>query len=130
MDKIQPPTSPLSQPYWDACKKGKLKMQQCVACGRFQFYPRIICSICSGDSLEWVTVSGNGTVASFTTIARAVSKAYEAPYVVALIDLDEGPRMMSSISDSGVNDLKVGSRVRVTFEEWSKDIMMPVFRIV
>ena len=75
-------------------------------------------------------VSGKGTIASFTIVARAVSKAYQSPYVIALVDLDEGPRMMSSIVDFADKTIKIGSRVSVAFEQWSEEITMPVFRIL
>ena len=130
MDKIQPIATPLSQPYWDGCKQGLLRLQYCPECRRYQFYPRILCSSCARSDLQWVDVSGKGTIASFTIVARAVSKAYQSPYVIALVDLDEGPRMMSSIVDIADKTIKIGSRVSVAFEQWSDEITMPVFRIL
>jgi uncharacterized OB-fold protein len=69
-------------------------------------------------------------VASFTIVRRAVSQAYDAPYVLALIDLAEGPRMMSQVIDVDIDTMTVGIEVSVAFEAWSDDIDMPVFRPV
>ena len=130
MDKIEPSVNPLSQPYWDGCKQGLLRLQYCPKCRRYQFYPRILCSSCAQSGLEWVDVCGRGTIASFTIVARPVSKAYQSPYIIALVDLDEGPRMMSSIVDIADKTVKIGLKVSVAFEQWSEEITMPVFQII
>jgi len=74
-------------------------------------------------------VSGKGTIASYTVVRRAVSEAFTAPYVIALIDLVEGPRMMSQIVDTEPEALAVGQTVSVAFEAWSEDIKLPVFKL-
>jgi uncharacterized OB-fold protein len=130
MTRILPRPTALSQPYWDGCREGVLRLQQCADCARFQFYPRCICSHCAGTRLEWQTVSGRGVLASYTVVQRGISAAYPAPYVVALIDLAEGPRMMSSVIGAAPEELQVGAAVEVNFAEWSPDIDMPVFRLI
>jgi uncharacterized OB-fold protein len=74
-------------------------------------------------------VRGEGTIASYTVVRRAVSEAFTAPYVIALIDLAEGPRMMSQIVDTEPEALAVGQTVSVEFEEWSDGIKLPVFKL-
>ena len=74
-------------------------------------------------------MSGKGTIASYTVVRRAVSEAFTAPYVIALIDLVEGPRMMSQIVDTEPEALAVGQTVSVAFEAWSEDIKLPVFKL-
>jgi len=74
-------------------------------------------------------VSGKGTIASYTVVRRAVSEAFTAPYVIALIDLVEGPRMMSQIVDTEPEALAVGQTLSVAFEAWSEDIKLPVFKL-
>jgi uncharacterized OB-fold protein len=74
-------------------------------------------------------VSGKGTIVSYTVVRRAVSEAFTAPYVIALIDLVEGPRMMSQIVDTEPEALAVGQSVSVAFEAWSDDIKLPVFKL-
>ena len=129
MDKTLPPLTPLAMPYFDGCKAGVLRLQQCTKCQKFQFYPRTICSHCTSEKLQWQDASGTGVIASFTVVRKGVSAAYEAPYVVALIDLAEGPRLMSTLIDVEPEDVAIGLPVRVDFALWSEDISMPVFRL-
>jgi uncharacterized OB-fold protein len=127
--RILPSPTPLSEPYWQGCRDGVLRLQHCTGCGRYQFYPRNLCSHCSGRELAWRDASGRGRVATFTVVRRGVSPAYEAPYIVALIDLAEGPRMMSWLVDTEPEDVVIGAPVTVDFEAWSDDVSMPVFRL-
>lgn len=125
--RILPPDTALSRPYWEGCRAGELRLQRCSACERFQFYPRIVCSHCGADELQWRPVSGRGTIASFTVVRRGISPAYTAPYVVALIDLVEGPRMMSAVVGCEHGEICTGAAVAVRFESWGGDTVMPVF---
>ena len=129
--KIQPRPTAVSEPYWAGCREGELRLQNCQSCRSTQFYPRLMCASCGSRDLAWVTASGVGRIASFTVVRRGVSAAYEAPYVVALVDLAEGPRMMSQISNCDADDprLEIGAAVEVEFREWSSDVTMPVFRL-
>lgn len=130
MTRTLPPLSALAEPYFEGARNGRLCLQQCRQCQQHQFYPRVICSHCGGSELDWSTASGRGVIASFTVVRRAISEAYEAPYVVALIDLEEGPRMMSSLVEADPDTVAIGDAVAVSFAEWSEDITMPVFKIV
>jgi uncharacterized OB-fold protein len=126
-EKILPRVTPLTQPFWDGCLAGELRMQHCAQCNDYQYYPRSICSRCGGKELGWDTVSGKGIIASFTIVRRAISGAYTAPYVVALVDLVEGPRMMSMIVDEITDQIAVGAAVTVRFDAWGDGLKMPVF---
>ncbi len=127
--KILPPETELSRPFREGCRAGELRLQCCDACGRFQFYPRIICSHCGDHRLAWRVVSGRGRIASFTIVRRGISEAYPAPYVVVLVDLEEGPRMMSCIVDCDPESVAVGQAVAVRFEPWGADHVLPVFSL-
>ncbi len=127
--KILPPETALSKPFWDGCRAGELKLQYCAACGRYQFYPRIVCGHCHAPEPGWRRVSGRGSIASFTVVRRGLSPAYQAPYVVALVDLAEGPRMMSAISGCEPGAVRVGAPVAVRFETWGADCAVPVFQL-
>jgi uncharacterized OB-fold protein len=129
MTRILPRPTALSQPYWDGCREGVLRLQRCADCSRFQFYPRTVCCHCGGSQLHWQAACGRGVLASFTTVERGISASYPAPYVVALVDLEEGPRMMSQIIDPVPARLRIGAPVEVAFEAWSEDIILPVFRL-
>jgi uncharacterized protein len=116
-----------TQPFWDGAKRGELLIQRCTACDRRQFYPRQRCVRCGGE-VEWVQASGNGRVYSYTVIHRAANEAFASlvPYVVALVDLAEGPRMMSRLRVSP-EAVRIGLDVRVAFERLADDVTLPVF---
>jgi len=119
-----------SEFYWAAARRHALMLQQCDECGRFRFYPRAICPFCLSEKLQWRQVSGRGVIYSFTVIYRPPSPAFhdQVPYVLALIDLPEGVRMMSNIIGCHPKDVYVGMPVVVTFEEVSDEITLPKFR--
>lgn len=127
VQKLLPPHTELSRPFWEGCERGELRVQACQDCGRKQFYPRIFCVNCGSRNLRWEAVSGKGQVASFTVVRRGISSAYEAPYVVALVDLEEGPRMMSQIRTDEPDDIAIGAQVEVSFEAWSEELSVPIF---
>jgi hypothetical protein len=129
VERTQPPVTTLTEPYWEGCRAGELRLQRCSNCGKHQFYPRTLCSHCGGRELDWVAAAGGGRIASFTVVRRAISKAYQSPYVVALIDLDEGVRMMSTVIDAAPDTVRIGDAVTVDFAAWSDAISLPVFRL-
>jgi uncharacterized OB-fold protein len=124
-----PRPTPETETYWQGCRKHKLLLQRCTQCGEHQFYPRIICTKCASDELEWANANGQGKILTFTVVRRPVSEAYAAdvPYVVALIRLDEGPTMMSNIVQCDPETLAIGDPVQVIFQDWSEEISIPQF---
>ena len=129
--KALPPITPESKEFWAACERSQLLIQQCDDCGKFQFYPRILCTSCGSASVTWMETSGRGRIKSFTIIRRAVSEAYEpdVPYVIGLIELDEGPTMMSKVLASDVSTVSIGEPVTVSFERYTEQVCVPVFRV-
>jgi len=127
--KSIPVPSPETAEYWVGAKRRELLIQRCNACGRRQFYPRVICTNCSSRNVGWVRATGLATIRSFTVVRRPVSEAYaaEVPYIVALVVLDEGPTMMTNIIDCAPQDVHIGMRVSVRFEDWTEDITLPKF---
>ena len=121
-----------TQPYWEGCKQHELRIQKCAACGHYQFYPRLYCTACMSDRVEWVRASGRGKVLSFTIAYRPVTQAFAAdvPYAVALITLDEGPQLMSNVVGCPPEKVQIGMPVEVTFEDWTEDISVPKFKPV
>jgi uncharacterized protein len=117
-----------SRPYWEAARSHQLALQRCGACGQYVFYARALCPHCHREALEWTFASGGGVVYSFTVVRRSPSQAFAAltPYVVALIDLDEGPRLLSRLQIEDPALARVGQRVTVTFEDLD-DVTLPVF---
>ena len=121
-----------SLPYWNAARERRLLIRKCNACGTLHFMPRHLCPACWSDQLEWVEAKGTGSVHSFTIIRRAPMAAFapRAPYVLALIDLDEGPRMMANVLGEDALSVRIGDRVKVTFEDRGEGAMIPQFQRV
>lgn len=127
--KPLPAIDPESAPFWAAGREGRLLIQRCPDCGKAIFYPRAVCPECMGTPV-WVEASGRGTVYTFSIARRPAGPAFAAdvPYVVALVDLDEGPRMMSNVIGCPVDQVRIGMRVRVVFEQASDEVHLPRFR--
>jgi uncharacterized OB-fold protein len=117
-----------TEPYWNAANEGRLVVQRCTSCGNHQLYPRWRCLRCRGE-VQWVDASGGGTVYSFTVVRQNFSRPFRdlLPYVVALVDLDEGPRLMTNIVGCDPDDVRIGMSVRVRFEAVNDDSTIPLF---
>jgi uncharacterized OB-fold protein len=125
-----PTPTPVTQPFWDATKEHRLLIQRC-ANGHLFYYPRSHCPKCLSNELTWVEASGTGTVYSFTVARRATSPEFEedVPYVIAAIDLEEGPRMTSMLVEADVDAVTIGARVELVWDdEVSESLSLPYFR--
>ncbi len=122
----------LTRPYWDAAARGELHMQHCGACGKWQFYPRPFCLHCESDKLQWQRVSGLGKIYTYTVNHRAPNAFMKArlPYVVAMVELDEGPRLMANVLGAQSADMAIGKRVQVVFEKASDEVTLPQFSLL
>lgn len=130
MSKARPLPVPDAEtaPYWDAAANGRLVIQKCSDCGTFRFYPRLVCPSCMSENVEWVEASGRGRVYSYTIVHRAPPAFRDdAPYVVAVIELEEGVRLMSRLDIDPPGDAAIDMPVKVTFEKISDDITLPHF---
>ena len=132
MRKPLPFVYPENKPFFDGTKKHELVIQRCKDCGKFYFYPRTQCPHCLSDNVEWKKVSGKGKVYSFTICARPGNPAFagDVPYNVAIIELNEGVRMMSSVIDCKNEDIKCDMPVEVVFKDASPEITLPYFKPV
>ncbi len=128
MTRPRPEPTEISRPYWEGCARHELLLQWCRACGKPQFYPRSICVHCGSSELEWRRASGRGVVYSFSVVHRAPEATLPVPYVVALVDLDEGVRMMTNIVECPPEEVRVGQGVEVTFDDLGEGASVPVFR--
>lgn len=128
--KPLPTVSGETRPFWDACRRGQLLIQKCDRCGEFQFYPRGICANCWSEDIRWVTASGKGTVWTFTVTYqnRTPGFAEDVPYVLALVELEEGVRMFTNIIECQPRDVSIGMPVEVTFVQANNQISVPYFR--
>lgn len=126
-----PVPTPVTQPFWDATREHRLVLQRCAS-GHVFYYARTHCPVCLSNELEWVEASGRGTLYSYTVARRPQSPEFaeDVPYIIAAINLDEGPRMTSLLVDAdpdGVQQL-IGQPVEVAWEDVSPDLAMPYFR--
>ena len=117
-----------TKPYWDGIADGELRLQRCEACGAAVFYPRAVCPHCFGGPLRWFTAAGTGRVYSYTVAHRAFGEFEDqAPFTVALVDLDEGVRMLTRIVGASPDSVAIGMPVQMTVEQIG-DADLPCFR--
>jgi len=118
--------------YWEGCKAEKLLVQKCRACGTYQTYPRLVCHKCLSGDLEWVESTGRGTIYSFSVVYRPYLEEFDAdvPYAVAIIDLEEGVRMMANVIDCTPDEIRIGMKVEVVFDHVTPEISLPKFKLV
>jgi len=125
-----PAPDPETQPFWDAARAGTLLIRHCNDCGRFHFYPRPFCPVCWSANVEWVEASGQATLYTWSIVRRNDLPPFNerVPYVAAVVDLDEGPRMMTNVVDCDFDALEVGMALEVVFRPIADDVTIPVFR--
>jgi uncharacterized OB-fold protein len=118
-----------SRPFWQAARERRLVVPHCRECGRHFFYPRLLCPHCHAAAVEWVNASGRGTVYSFTIARRPAGPAFktDVPYVVALVELEEGPRLMSNILTADVGSIRIGLPVKAVFEDVTEEVTLVKF---
>lgn len=105
--------------YWDAAQEQRLVFQRCHRCDHVLSYPRSVCPVCQDGSPGWEESGGRGRIASFSIVRRGPTKAFQVPYVLALIDFDEGFRMMMNVLEETAEsqeEISIGDRVIVIFE--------------
>ena len=139
-EKKKDPTRPLpnakeldTQQFWAATKNKEFKYQQCENCHKVVFYPRRHCTGCTTGKLAWKTASGKASVYTYSVVRQSYHPFFRnmVPYVVAWIDLEEGPRILSNVIgvDDPLNDVSIGQEVQLEWEE-HEDLFIPLFRPV
>lgn len=128
--KPLPQPSPISLPYWAAAKRHKLALQRCASCEKFIFYPRAICPHCGSENLAWREASGRGIVYTFTVARRPTMRPFEpdVPYVIAIVELEEGPRMTTNIVGCTPESVHVGMAVQAAFDDVTPEVTLVKFR--
>jgi uncharacterized OB-fold protein len=121
---------PVSAPFWREAAEGHLSFQRCSACGYLRWPAAALCPECWSRDAVWTPVSPDGAVWSFGVYERAFVTAFEGavPYVVALVELDAGPRLIANIVDIAPSDVVVGMRVTAVFEPFAADAALVNFR--
>ena len=127
--KLAPQPSPETQPFWDGCAAGELRLPRCQKCAAFYFPPRPFCPTCLSSEIDWRKVSGRGTLHTYL-INHRPARGFEddAPYAIAVVQLEEGPRMMSNIVgiENTPEHLVLDMALQVTFEPRG-EVTVPVF---
>ncbi|MBI1885228.1 MAG: Zn-ribbon domain-containing OB-fold protein [Chloroflexi bacterium] len=128
--KPLPQPTDVSQPFWEGARAGELRIQRCRDCRQHVFYPRSMCPLCLSERLEWVTASGRGKVYSYTVIRRAMHPGFQAdlPYVLAIVELEEGPRLTTNIMAAEPEDVSIDMAVEAVFEDVTPEVTLVKFR--
>jgi len=123
-----PRTTPETERFWEATKDEQFLLRQCDDCGEHHHYPRSRCPFCFSANIEWAEASGDGTVYSYTVTHQNEGPYDEAtPYVLAYVELDEGPRVMTNVVGVEPEDVYVGQEVTVVFDETGEGYSLPRF---
>ncbi len=128
-----PDIDDFTRPYWDAAAEGRLLIRRCRApgCGRAHHYPREFCPFCWSTEVVWEEASGRAALYTWSVVHRNDLAPFGSrlPYTAAVVDLEEGPRMMTEVVDCPEGELRIGMRLRVAFRRDGDDLpAVPVFR--
>ena len=116
--------------FYQYCKNHELRFQRCMKCGKWRHVPRDMCAECGSWDWEWAKSSGRGKLFTWTVVTLPMHPAFkeEVPYAVCLIDMEEGPRVVSRIVDVAPQDLRMGLPVEVIFDAVTPEVTLPRFR--
>ena len=132
--KPLPVSQPESDRYWEGARSGELMLQRCDDCGSAQFYPRVLCAGCGSRNIAWTVASGRATLFTFSVVHLPPHQGFagDVPYVAAIVELEEGPRMPTRIVgvDPDPENLSIGMPLEVVFEEVTETVTLPMFRPV
>jgi hypothetical protein len=119
-----------SAPFWEYCRQHELRMQKCADCGHVRYPPGVLCPKCLSESSNWEKLSGRGIVYSWIVFHQQYHPAFAAdiPYPVAIVELDEGPHILTNIVQCPLDRIKIGMPVEVVFEDRSETASLPMFR--
>ncbi|MEV0964443.1 Zn-ribbon domain-containing OB-fold protein [Streptomyces sp. NPDC049910] len=127
-----PDIDDFTRPWWDAAAEGRLLIRRCAACQRAHHYPREFCPYCWSEEVRWERASGRATLYTWSVVHRNDLPPFGArtPYTAAVVDLAEGPRVMTEIVECAEGDLRIGMELEVAFREEGGGVVVPVFRPV
>jgi uncharacterized OB-fold protein len=119
-----------TKPFWDGCSDHELRFQKCTECGHVRWPPSIICPLCYSNQTKWIRASGKGKVFSFVVYHKAYHPAFEAdlPYVVAIVELEEGPHFLTNIVGCDPGAVSCEMPVDVVWEDVTEEFSLPKFR--
>jgi uncharacterized OB-fold protein len=127
------PMTPEAKPYWEGARDGKLMIPKCRACGRAFMYPRVLCPFCASREIDWIQASGRGRLYSFEIAHQILNKAFKVktPVVLAMVELEEGPRLLTNLVDvePDPTKLRCDIPVEVVFAKLTDQVSLPMFRL-
>ncbi|HEY1688371.1 MAG TPA: Zn-ribbon domain-containing OB-fold protein [Solirubrobacteraceae bacterium] len=119
----------IGRPYFEAAERGQLLLPRCNSCGRHFFYGTVLCQHCRSDDWDWVPSAGNGSIYSYTVVHRPLGSSLKAPYVVVVVTLEEGVRVMANLLDADPEAVAIDQRVQVDFAPDWQGKVVPMFRL-
>jgi len=121
-----------SQLFWEGCKRHELILKECLSCGMHRFVSRLFCPRCQAEETRWVKGSGKGEVYTYTVMHQPYHPAFapDLPYVVAIIELEEGVRLISNVIGCRPQEVDVGMKVEVVFDDVTDEVTLPKFKPV
>jgi uncharacterized OB-fold protein len=119
-----------SRGWWEALQRHELSVQHCRDCGTVRLPPRAVCPECMSSSVAWERASGRAAVYSFTVTHQNQAPGFreELPYVLAIVELEEGPRIMTNLVECAPDDVRIGMPVEVVFDDVTPEVTLPKFR--
>ena len=131
LTKPYPTPTPTTAPFWDGLRDERVMIQRCADCGTWVFYPRSNCSNCLGPNLNWHEVSGEGKIHTFTVTRQPTSPHFadEVPQLIAMIELNEGVRLTTTLVENDPDQIAVGAAVKPVFDHVSEDITLLRFQL-
>jgi uncharacterized OB-fold protein len=127
--KELPPITLATKPFWLAAKRHELMAYKCLNCGTY-YWPAVDCMACHSPKMQWVKVSGKGEIYTYTVMHQLYQPGWqdEIPYNISWVKLDEGPIFMSNVVGCPNEDIKIGMRVEVVFDDVTDEVTLPKFR--
>jgi uncharacterized protein len=132
MRPVPEPVEELNKQFWAHCANESLCFQQCTACGKWRHLPRPMCAACGSSAWEWKESSRRGKIFSWTVTRAPFHPAFAAqvPYVVLVVEMEEGVRLVAGLKNHSVDDIRMDRPVEVIFERLSEKVALPVFQLV
>jgi uncharacterized OB-fold protein len=128
-DSISPRPNGDTKAFWEGSKKHQLMFQKCINCGHVRWPPSIACPSCHSFEYEWISAMGKGRIKSYVVYYTVVHPAYKdkVPYITAVVELEEGPRLLTNIVDCGLQDIHYDMKVEVYWEDIESGFSLPKF---
>jgi uncharacterized OB-fold protein len=125
--QILPVSTALTEPYWDGAREHKLLYQQCRVCGANWHPPMPICPVCHSSTIDWLPAAGGGSIYTYTIVRHPTHPAFadRVPYAVAVVELDEGPHVVTNVINCAPETVRGGMRVRIVFEDVADGVTLP-----